>query len=186
MLFRSLSNLASGELEKTKAIADQIKNLMRQYNSEKSSYEDLRRFVDARVVWPDLLNELQRVTPPNMWFTRINGLSSYQGPGGGAGSGRRTRQMADPDMMGGDMPDMDAPPAPAQEVAWLRLQGHALVLNLKASEGVEEAFRKNVAKSDFFDHDPSSYKNPKLTVNSGDNNITSFVIYIKLKNPIKL
>ena len=71
-------------------------------------------------------------------------------------------------------------------MAWLRLQGHALVLNLKASEGVEEAFRKNVAKSDFFDHDPSSYKNPKLTVNSGDNNITSFVIYIKLKNPIKL
>ncbi len=217
---RRLEALASDELGKTEEIAKQIKNMMRQYNTQRDAYDSLRRIVDARSAWPDILNELQRLTPGNMWFTEVDGLSNYTGgiiataprqgagpgmgpgnPGMGPGMGPGNPGMGsgmpgmDPSMPSdGMVPGMEDPmmgmggPSAAPvitDVTWLRLKGHSLVMDQKAAEGVEEAFRKNVAKSELFDHDPASYKNPKLTVNSGNNNITSFVIYVKLKNPIK-
>ncbi len=210
---RRLERLARGQLDKAKEIADQIKALMRRFNQVRDDYENLRKIVDARTTWVDILNELQKITPPNMWFTQIDGITAYNGgqpqeaaggrgkmpgmpggmpgmpgdpgmgPGPGMDPGMMDPSMMDPGMMGPGMPGAAAPVV--TDVGWLRLKGHSLVMDLDAAEGVEDRFRKQLENSPLFDHDPASYKNPVLTVNSGNNNVTNFVIYVKLKNPIK-
>jgi len=92
----------------------------------------------------------------------------------------------DPGMMDPMMMDMYGPPPVPNEVAWLRLKGHSLVMDGQSHVGVEDKFKENLKNSELFDmSDPANFKSPALTVTMGKNNITSFVIYVKLKNTIK-
>lgn len=192
---KRLSDAASGALQTTEEISKQIKTLTRQLNSEESAYNDLTRIVESRACWPDLLNELQKLTPDNMWFTRINGLSNYN-DGQAAESSRTAASRNNPGMppddsgMGAPMDESGmseaAPQAAAgNEVTWLRLQGHSLVYDAKAVKGTEDIFTERVKESPFFD--PENIKTVRLNFKANsNNNLTSFVIYVKLKNPIKL
>ena len=59
-------------------------------------------------------------------------------------------------------------------------------MNIDDPRGVEDYFREKLKQSKFFNmEEAANFKNPRLTVNAGKNNVTSFVIYLKLKNPIK-
>jgi len=97
--------------------------------------------------------------------------------------------MMDPGMMDPGMMDpgmMEAPPPPPNEVAWLRLKGHSLKMDINDSKSVEDYFRENLQKSPMFAmEDAANYKSPVLVLDQDKNNVTSFVIYVKLKNPIK-
>lgn len=186
---KRLSENASGELKATEEIAEQIKSLSRQLRADEDAYRKLADVVENRSAWPDLLNELQKLTPENMWFTRINGLSAYVDPQSAESS--RTA-MPDPGMMDdpgmgdpGDGSEMEAAPPPVtNEVTWLRLQGHSLVYDAKAVRGTEDIFTDRVKKSEFFD--PENIKTVRLNYKANsNNNLTSFVIYVKLRKPIK-
>ena len=85
------------------------------------------------------------------------------------------------------MEEEAGPPPASNEVAWLRLKGHSLVMDEEDPKGVEGHFLENLKKSPYFAvaEDNANYKNPGMVMNSGKNNVTSFVIYVKLKNPIK-
>ena len=89
----------------------------------------------------------------------------------------------------------NVPSAPAQEVAWLRLKGHSLVMNEDDPKTLEDHFQENLVNSSkspnsvfkVFKNDDDKiegYKNPALTLGSGKDNVTSFVIYVQLKNAI--
>ncbi len=188
---KKLESLASTQLQRAEEIDKQIRRESRVCDDARGQYENLQRVAESRANWVALLNELQRITPPNMWFTEIEGVKDFlsgeeqskpvanpgmMDPGMGPGM--------DPGMMG---PGMDEPPPPPpKDVIWLRLKGHSLVMNEKDAKGVEDYFKENLAKSSFFAMDDAgNFKIPARTMNSGRNNITSFVIYVKLKNPIK-
>ena len=185
---KRLSEEASGELQSTEEIAAQIKSLNRQLNSDKDAYQKLAQVVESRSAWPDLLNELQKLTPENMWFTRINGLSAYVDPQSAESSRTAAPEpgmMEDPGMgdPGGGMA-MAAAPTAGNEVTWLRLQGHSLVYDAKAVRGTEDIFTDRIKKSEFFD--PENIKTVQLNYKANsNNNLTSFVIYVKLRKPIK-
>ena len=121
-----------------------------------------------------------------MWFTEIDGVREYQTDDPSAN--RPAVSEEDPGMEPGMGPEEEeaGPPPANNEVAWLRLKGHSLVMNEEDPQGVEGHFRENLKKSQYFAaEEAANYKSPSLTMNSGKNNVTSFVIYVKLKNPIK-
>lgn len=75
-------------------------------------------------------------------------------------------------------------PVASNEVTWLRLQGHSLVYDAKAVKGTEDIFTERVKESPFFD--PENIKIVRLNFKANsNNNLTSFVIYVKLKKPVK-
>ena len=131
-----------------------------------------------------------------MWFTQIDGVKEYVDENASSNNQRNMMSPGgpgmpgmDPGMMGPDMMDpgmMEGPPPVPNEVAWLRLKGHSLVMDANDPKSVEDYFRENLKKSPLFDlEDPANYKNPVLTLNSENDNVTSFVIYVKLKKSIK-
>ena len=193
---RRLESRASNQLNSAQAIADQIKKMSRELNNVRGQYEGLSGIADARSGWLNVLNELQKYTPSNMWFTQIDGVKEYVDENASSNNQRNMMSPGgpgmpgmDPGMMGPDMMDpgmMEGPPPVPNEVAWLRLKGHSLVMDANDPKSVEDYFRENLKKSPLFDlEDPANYKNPVLTLNSENDNVTSFVIYVKLKKSIK-
>ena len=187
---RRLESMASEQLNNAQRIADQIKQQMRARGRAEGEYNDLKRIADERVAWVDVLNDLQKCTPSNMWFTEIDGVREYQTDDPAAN--RPAMPEEEPGMEPGMDPGMGpegeeaGPPPVNNEVAWLRLKGHSLVMNIDDPRGVEDYFREKLKQSKFFNmEEAANFKNPRLTVNAGKNNVTSFVIYLKLKNPIK-
>jgi hypothetical protein len=121
-----------------------------------------------------------------MWFTEIDGVREYQtdDPAANRPAPSEDEMGMEPGM--GPEGEEAGPPPVNNEVAWLRLKGHSLVMDEEDPKGVEDHFKENLKKSPYFAMDDSAnFKHPQLTVNSGKNNVTSFVIYVKLKNPIK-
>ena len=180
--------------------AQQAKQLLRgaknTLDEHKGIYEALRDAARSRDQWPKLLNELQACTPEHMWFTQIDGVNAFEDPNAAA-----QQAQANPDM------GMDAPPdemiegesagpsAPPQEIKWLRLKGHSLVMTDDNSKAVEDIFQDNLLESSKKEgsvfnvrkeeNRTNGYKIPALTLGSGNDNVTSFVIYVELKNPIR-
>ena len=180
--------------------AIQAKSLLRsaknELDSHKGVYEALRDVARSRNQWTQLLNELQQCTPQYMWFTQIDGVNAFEDPSAAPAV------PVNPDM-GMDVPPSEdpmmeesaGPQAPPQEIKWLRLKGHSLVMTDDNSKAVEDIFQEKLLessqKSDSMfnikkeENRISGYKIPSLTLGSGNDNVTSFVIYVELKNPIK-
>lgn len=182
------------EAENAKRLLNAARNDL---NSHADVYNALRDVARSRDQWINLLNELQKCTPKHMWFTQIDGINAYEDPNAAPAA------PVNPDM------GMDAPPAedpmmmeenagptlPPQEIKWLRLKGHSLVMTDDNSKAVEDIFQSNLLesskKSDSVfnvkkeENRINGYKIPSLTLGSGNDNVTSFVIYVELKNPIK-
>ena len=180
--------------------AQQAKQMLRgaknTLDEHKGIYEALRDAARNRNRWTKILNELQNCTPKHMWFTQIDGVTAFEDPSA-------EQQSAPPaDDMGMDAPPDDpmmeessAPSAPPQEVKWLRLKGHSLVMTDDNSKAVEDIFLGNLleesSKEDGVfnvrkeENRTNGYKIPALTLGSGNDNVTSFVIYVELKNSIQ-
>lgn len=184
-------------LEEGEKINSILKDELRKRDNSKVVYEALRDIAKKRSNWIDVLNELQKCTPSNMWFTQIDGVTNFTDR---AAAAPQVQQPMDDGM--GDMPpedmtgeSMNAPAAPPQEIKWLRLKGHSLVMQEDDPKTVEDHFQENLLKSSAeagsvfevtknHDNKIEGYKNPALTLGSGKDNVTSFVIYVRLKTAI--
>ena len=182
-------------LDEAKQAKTMLRNATRELNDRKGVYESLRDAARNRNQWPAILNELQACTPKHMWFTQIDGVTAFEDP--------NAEQAAAPNPdMGMDAPpeeemmeESSGPSAPPQEIKWLRLKGHSLVMADDNSRAVEDIFQENLfesskKESSMFnvkkeENRINGYKIPALTLGSGNDNVTSFVIYVELKNPIK-
>ena len=182
-------------LEEAKQAKNMLRNVSRELDNRKGMYESLRDAARRREQWPAVLNELQACTPKHMWFTQIDGVNAFEDPSNAPAAAPR------PDM-GMDIPPEDpmmeeasAPSAPPQEIKWLRLKGHSLVMTDDNSKAVEDIFQENLFESSKKENSVFNvkkeenriigYKIPALTLGSGNDNVTSFVIYVELKNSIK-
>ena len=161
-------------------------------------YEALRDAAKSREQWPKLLNELQACTPKTMWFTQIDGVNAFEDPNAAAAAAPVNPEMGMEEPPPEEMPGEDiaaSPSAPPQEIKWLRLKGHSLVMTDDNSKAVEDIFQDNLLESSkkadsVFnvrkeENRTNGYKIPALTLGSGNDNVTSFVIYVELKNPIR-
>lgn len=175
-----------------------LKSELTKLDDSKKVYEALLDVVKKRSNWINVLNELQKCTPSNMWFTQIDGVTDFTDQ---AEAAPQRQQFMEDGM--GDMPPEDmggenmaaAAAAPAQEIKWLRLKGHSLVMQEDDPKTVEDHFQENLVKASADpnsvfnvtrndEHKIDGYKNPALTLGSGKDNVTSFIIYVRLKTAI--
>ena len=69
------------------------------------------------------------------------------------------------------------------DVNWLQVEGHSWEGGLSVS--LEEQFKDNMVKSPFFTDIREEIRTVFFLPARGNNNVTSFKMEIKLKNPIK-
>ena len=187
---KKLEELAGDQINRHEAVAKQIKSQERSLSDVEDRYKYLANVANARAGWVEVFNDLQKYTPSNMWFTQIDGVKEY------ADESTEQQQMnpgmdpgMDPAMDPGMDPSMMENMGPAEapnEVAWIRLRGHAMPL--KSDVSIENEFLERIGNSGLFnknDKGAVEHKHIQLDMTSNTNNVTSFVIYLKLKNTIK-
>ena len=183
-------------LQEAKQAKNMLRNAKRELDDTKGSYEALRDVARSRNQWTAVLNELQACTPKHMWFTQIDGVNAFEDPGAApAPAANPDMGMEPPPEDPGMMEEPSGPTAPPQEIKWLRLKGHSLVMADDNSKAVEDIFQENLFESSKKENSMfnvkkeenriNGYKIPALTLGSGNDNVTSFVIYVELRNPIK-
>ena len=187
---KKLEAMAAAKIKSADATAKVIDRKVNELSDAENKYNSLNKFSAARTAWVDILNDLQKHAPANMWFTQIDGVSSLSTGQPAAAPVESDPAMEDPAMAGGDpgMAEADSAsaPPPAPEVAWVRLKGHTMII-APADRKADEYFLENLKKSNLFEMDDNGvvHKIVKLYNASKINNVTSFVIYLKLKNTIK-
>jgi hypothetical protein len=185
---KKLEGMAAAKIKSADATAKVIDRKVSELGDAEGKYNNLNKFYAARTVWIDILNDLQKYAPANMWFTQIDGVKEQA-----EAQPQPQYDEESPDMAGGD-PAMDAgssssdnAAAAAPEVAWIRLKGHTMNI-AKSDRQATERFLENLKQSNLFEISEDKVVSKVDTLYTGTskiNNVTSFVIYLKLKNTIK-
>jgi type IV pilus assembly protein PilM len=194
---------AKKEVEKTNVMVDKVKALNRDLLAAKSEYDEAVDVLRKRQQWIKLINDFEGSLPDRVWLTLFEGigeLSSNQkaaatpkrgGRGGGApggapgGKGGAKPGGAAPPPMAG--PEVDMPQqvvqSQIQEINYIRVAGHSLVLI--RNELLEEELKLSLKKMPFVVEGEESVIFENYVPQKGKNNLTSFNLRIKLKEPIK-
>lgn len=178
------------QVEATEQMAEKVKRETSSLNRAKEAYETARGKFLSRNKWARLMEDLQKRMPDTMFLVSLEGL----------GDQVEIKQENSDDDVGnlfggndspGDSPGRDEKvefvPVDAekiQEIKELRLKGYSLVL---ARDLLEREFRANLKDSPFFGSEDSDFiiEEKYFVPGRGRNNLTSFVIRLKLKESIK-
>lgn len=179
--------LARSEVNQTGALLSDVKAANNKLNKYKKQYDDAAAILAQRGQWADVLDALQSTLPDHTWLTKITASSEATNDGAAAGGG--------PAMPFGDnafvpifgpSPKSSGGPTKAKEamdVNWLQVEGHSWEGGQNIS--LEEQFKDNLVKNPFFTDVREELRTVFFIPALGNNNITSFKMEIKLKNPIK-
>jgi hypothetical protein len=188
-------DVAKKEVEKTNALVDKVKGLKRELDSAKGEYDEAMEIIGKRRQWPGIMNELQKMLPDMVWLTLFEGTGTLttgssadpfaRSAAASPPGGRRGRGGAAPVPTSLPVAQQFTSTAGVTEINWIKFYGHSI--GFKPNSLWDEAFRINLKKSGFFaDGDDSIvFENDGYTPEKGKNNITSFKLRAKLKEPIK-
>ena len=197
----SMVSATQGEVAKTIDMKEKINNLNGTRLAAKSEYEEALSFVDSRKTWIKLLMELQTMMPDNMWLAALEGQGTEvkapveEGTADGMDlgmGGMDMMMMADDMMMGEENPEEKKEDYTIRknaketvEVAELRLRFYTLTM--PNDDMAEEKFRQAFQKSEFFQNDKEGFSILSYDGGSGKSkdNLKSFVVLVKLKEPLK-
>ena len=110
-LYGGVHDVMEGYIVKLDTLNKQIKEAIDRANSCQSRYDDLNALLEQRERWPQLLNELYRIKPANVWLVKIRPLTGEMKPieeGGSAGGRGGGGGMGMGAMGGDDMAMADA------------------------------------------------------------------------------
>lgn len=186
------------KVEETQKMLSQVQGLIGQRNQARGQYDELKNYFRQRGVWIEMLEDLQSVTPDEMWFVSIEGQGSEVAPaesqprddGGGLG------MFDEPGQPGGSSPTPIAMEARGSafvrkaaanitEVKELKVRFYVLVLEgaYAHQELVEEEFKKALGKSKFFSEE--GYKLEEYKTGRDPDNLKSYTAILTLKESIK-
>lgn len=170
---------------------NEVRSLKGQAQSAKDRYEEAQAFLKSRSRWFDVINEIQRKMPNNMWVTIIEGVGDvkkeetnsampqdvglFGGPAEETSSGKAAPKAKPADLVG--MARFDKV-SNTHEIKKIRLKGHTLIVN--GEEGLEKVFQDSLANSEYFESCIIEER-----IKSDRVNMTSFELTINLKEPIK-
>jgi hypothetical protein len=140
------------------------------------------------------MNDLQKMLPDMVWLTLFEGTGTLATSSSADPFARAAAAPVPGGRRGGRGGAAPAPvPVAAQftttagvtEINWIKFYGHSI--GFKQNSLWDEAFRINLKKCGLFaDGDDSIvFENDGYTPEKGKNNITSFKLRAKLKDPIK-
>ena len=174
---------------KTKIINSKKKNLNRLLSSQNNlkkiekAYDESTLFLKNRNYWPNILNSLQECLPDNTWIVSFVPFAKKQQDKPVPKSNRRTlfnrktktetKKVANTTVKA--------------NIDWIKIKGHSLVIHTDQKQTSVEILKQNLLKSEYFSDKPGdiailSY----VPVVNPQNNVTTFEMDIKLKNPLAL
>ena len=177
--------MAQQEISNIKKLGKDVRAAKGALDSLEGQYSEALDIIKQRDVWSNLIDELQKILPDNVWLVAIKPLGSVSDPtpaaGGGGGGGRRSRGGGIP--FGGPMMDEAQPKqAVSTQINWLQLVGHSQVIDPSVS--MEEILKDRLIKSPFFTDQKDEIRTVNFIPARGKNNLTSFTMEVKLKNTI--
>jgi type IV pilus assembly protein PilM len=175
---------AEDVVENTSRTLSKVKAASSEKNKIEKNYNEAFDILAKRKLWVDILNELQNALPDSVWFTKIEGTSKGPSGSGVQEANQPTRAgggLFDAFRLGGGgMPQAAAPVS--EEINFIKVTGHSLLGNDNTT--LVERFKNNLMKSPLFDikklDEPASFDAAVKF-----NNVTTFVFFVRLKNPIK-
>lgn len=168
----------------TSTLKTDVHVAMSKLETVKLEYSTAGKILQARSNWIKLLEEIQSLLPDNMWITSI---------GAGAGASSETSATANPTAPGGGIIPAEifkkkktktAAATIVTKMEWLEIRGYFITLKGSESSTLEQ-FKENVSKSPLFAMNKDEIQ-PFYVPAKGYNNIPSFKVDIKLKEPINL
>jgi hypothetical protein len=177
--------LAQKEINKTTSLLKGVKSAKDQLKKTGDKYQKAGKILAGRKRWVDLLDELQKALPDQMWLTKIKGIGAVND------APRPAAGPAAP--MGGGLFPVFGPtqgprhrnntPTSTTEIRYIEVNGHSL--KLPHSPSYEEMFKDNLVNAALFTDDKEEIITTDFTTAKGNNNVTTFTMKIKLKEPIK-
>jgi len=183
---------AEQQVKMTQSTMTKVDAAQRKLNSSKSAYEKASTLLTDRNAWVNIYNKIQEATPPEIWFTSIQGSTTLQS------TLKAQPKESDPGVGGGFRGFASFSAAeeresksnvPAGDYKWIVFDG--FIKTGKPQEDathVHEQFKRNLIKTGLFKEFTSS-DNDRLTQNlklgSQDVNVSSFKIEAELLKPIK-
>ncbi|MBQ4335935.1 MAG: pilus assembly protein PilM [Lentisphaeria bacterium] len=188
-----------GEVEKTLKMQSRIKKLNGELGSARGEYEEAMSFVRARSSWTDMLLELQSMIPNNMFLVSLEGKGTEIAPA--QNQSAMDDMMMDPGLFGpmdagGGDPSASAAkpkedftlrhkhPELITEVKELKLHFYTLALRGEATL-IEDKFRQKLKTSKYFSNEKDGYELLSHEAGHVKDGLTSFVVLVKLKEPIR-
>lgn len=177
--------MASSMRDLTMRRDEQIRRELREKAKIEREYNQAKDTLDRRTDWFNLINELQRLLPDNMWLTSIKPSSA---PDVASEAGPATPK---PRSGGGGMFPMFNRSSPQQQpqsqstaIEWLEIHGHTL--GNPDTTATEEKLKQNIAESSLLVvASGEAVRTLEYTPAQGKNNISSFTMRVKLKTPIQ-
>lgn len=176
------------EVVATERMSENVRRENSELNGIKEAYDTARSKFTSRNHWARVMEDLQKRMPDTMFLVALEGL----------GDQVEIKQDNSDDYSGGlfDAPSSDSEPKEEaavfvpveaekiQEIKELRLKGYSLILT---RDLLEREFRANLQDSPFFGNGDSDFviEEKYFIPGRGRNNLTSFVIRLKLKDSIK-
>ncbi len=178
---------AESAVKSTERMVGVVQNLRRDFDGLKGQYDEALGIIQKRTVVANRFNELQRVMPDALWMTSVKLYNTAsekkeEGQSHGMGGGPDDLWAGMGNYGGGQQQQA----VPKSEFDALELDGHSLVMREDILN--EKTFMENLLKTTAFQNseDAVGYINNYFIGPRGKNNVTSFKIRIKLKEPIKL
>lgn len=177
---QNMVTMATTVKEHTNAMLNEVREAENLVSDEDLRYSQATNLLKDRTTWFEILNELQKLLPYNMWLVKIAPAkapvataspTTHENTGGGFGFS----------MFG---PSRSSGPAVVEtaDIAWIEVKGHTL--QLKERGAMEEVFKNKIVKSKWFTDEKKDIKT-EFKLGRGNNNLTEFTMTIKLKKAIK-
>ena len=181
---RSENLVASAQsmLEQTSAMLDKINTAKDELDVEETEYQTAMDLLKPRARWVELLDELQKILPDNMWLVRIAPTSAPV---------VETEKTKKPTARGGfsigsfmgERRGTATKTSAVGDVEWLELKGYSLSLDFNTV--TVQIFNDRLLKSPLFT-DSQKEIVPKMQRGLGYNdNLFKFTMAVKLAKPIK-
>ena len=203
---RSRVERVRGKVEEAQQLNERIKEQYREVSSLRDRYDRYMKIVKDRTVWVDIIDALQAVTPDTTWFSSVEGIASrdddfriekekslkmvnegettakqndgFAGIFGG-GAPAPAPAPVDPENPEG----MSEQSSPQQEINYIKLKGYSLMLK---QEILGDSLKELLKKSKVFKYESDDdILIHTVRHESGKTNIATFVIYLKLNNPVR-
>ena len=177
---------AETAVKSTEKMVTVVQNLRREFDGLKGQYDEALNVLKKRAVVPTRFNELQKAMPDAMWMASVklyNTASEVKTATAESDTFNPDNPWAGMDGFGGEMGQKKAE---IKEYDALQLVGHSLVMREDILN--EKAFMENLLKTTVFQNsdDAVGYIDKYFIGPKGKDNVTSFKIKIKLKNPVKM
>lgn len=194
-----------GKVAEAQELHSKIKAQNNQVKNARNEYNRYLKIIKDRTVWVSILEDLQNIVPDTTWFCTVEGIADIEADraaekaaakaGSANSNAESSGQSGFAGIFGNNSPAPapetppeameqggSTPPNPEKVINVLKLKGYSLILK---PEILGDSLRENLKKSKLFKNAKEDVIIDLVMQEVNPNNIASFIVYLKLNEPIR-